>query len=131
MAMSLFGGKLEEGEDCKPWFKPVISLNNWVYNKYHWDNSGIATSGLAIALQNRLYIDKYYDLAMVKIVAGFSNKAAEADTKIIDGAVKQIEDKSQKLSTIVRSLTTGSARDYILWVAIGTLLIFFFIWGVA
>jgi NADH:ubiquinone oxidoreductase subunit 5 (subunit L)/multisubunit Na+/H+ antiporter MnhA subunit len=131
MAMSLFGGKLEEGEDCKPWFKPVISLNNWVYNKYHWDNTGIATSGLAVALQNRLYIDKYYDLAMVKIVAGFSNKVAEADTKIIDGAVKQIEDKSQKISTIVRSLTTGSARDYILWVAIGTLLIFFFIWGVA
>ncbi len=82
-------------------------------------------------MQNRLYIDKYYDLAMVKIVAGFSNKVAEADTKIIDGAVKQIEDKSQKISTIVRSLTTGSARDYILWVAIGTLLIFFFIWGVA
>jgi uncharacterized membrane protein (DUF106 family) len=68
---------------------------------------------------------------MVKIVAGFSNKAAEADTKIIDGTIKQIEDKSQKISTSVRSLTTGSARDYILWVAIGTLLIFFFIWGVA
>jgi uncharacterized membrane protein (DUF106 family) len=68
---------------------------------------------------------------MVKIVAGFSNKVAEVDTKIIDGTVKQIEDKSQKISTSVRSLTTGSARDYILWVAIGTLLIFFFIWGVA
>jgi len=131
MAMSLFGGKLEDGEECKPWFRPVIRLNNWVYDKYHWDNSGIATSGLAIALQNRLYIDKYYDLAMVKIVAGFSNKAAEVDTKIIDGTIKQIEDKSQKISTTVRSLTTGSARDYILWVAIGTLLIFFFIWGVA
>jgi NADH-quinone oxidoreductase subunit L len=131
MAMSLFGGKLEDGEECKPWFRPVIRLNNWVYEKYHWDNSGIATSGLAIALQNRLYIDKYYDLAMVKIVAGFSNKVAEADTKIIDGTIKQIEDKSQKISTTVRSLTTGSARDYILWVAIGTLLISFFIWGVA
>jgi len=131
MAMSLFGGKLEDGEECKPWFRPVIKLNNWVYDKYHWDNSGIANSGLAVALQNRLYIDKYYDLAMVKIVAGFSNKVAEADTKIIDGTVKQIEDKSQKISTSVRSLTTGSARDYILWVAIGTLLIFFFIWGVA
>jgi NADH-quinone oxidoreductase subunit L len=131
MAMSLFGGKLEDGEECKPWFRPVIRLNNWVYEKYHWDNSGIATSGLAIALQNRLYIDKYYDLAMVKIVAGFSNKVAAADTKIIDGTIKQIEDKSQKISTTVRSLTTGSARDYILWVAIGTLLISFFIWGVA
>ena len=131
MAMSLFGGKLEDGEECKPWFRPVIKLNNWVYEKYHWDNSEIATSGLAVALQNRLYIDKYYDLAMVKIVAGFSNKVAEADTKIIDGTIKQIEDKSQKISTSVRSLTTGSARDYILWVAIGTLLISFFIWGVA
>jgi hypothetical protein len=68
---------------------------------------------------------------MVKIVAGFSNKVAEVDTKIIDGTIKQIEDKSQKISTTVRSLTTGSARDYILWVAIGTLLISFFIWGVA
>jgi hypothetical protein len=68
---------------------------------------------------------------MVNIVAGFSNKVAEADTEVIYGTIKAIESGSQSLSSIVRSLTTGSARDYILMVAVGTLAISLLIWGVA
>ena len=68
---------------------------------------------------------------MLNVVAGFSNKVAEADAEVIDGTIKAIESGSQSLSTIVRSMTTGSARDYILMVAVGTLAIFLFIWGVA
>ena len=68
---------------------------------------------------------------MVNIVAGFSNKVAEADTEVIDGTIKAIETGSQSLSTVVRSWTTGSARDYILMVAVGTLALFLLIWGVA
>ena len=68
-------------------------------------------------------------MAMLKIVAAFSFKAAVADSKVIDGTVKTIERTSQQLSTKVRSLTTGSARDYILMAALGTLVLFGLIWG--
>ena len=130
LALSLYGGKLDEGEEVLPWFGPVLALNQLVKGRYHWDNSSFGQSGFATALENRLYIDHYYDLAMLKIVAAFSFKAAEADSSVIDGTVKTIERTSQQLSTKLRSLTTGSARDYILMAALGTLGLFALIWGV-
>ena len=129
LALSLYGGKLDEGESVKPWFGPVLALNQAVKGRYHWDNSSFAQSGFATALSNRLYFDHYYDMAMLKIVAAFSFKAAEADSKVIDGTVKTIERTSQQLSTKIRALTTGSARDYILMAALGTLALFALIWG--
>jgi len=131
LAMALYGGKLAEGEEAKPWMRPVIALSAWANKRFHFDNTALRESTLATALENRLYIDEYYDKAMVNIVAGFSNKVAEADSEVIDGTIKAIESGSQSLSTVVRSMTTGSARDYILMVAVGTLAIFLFIWGVA
>ena len=130
MALSLYGGALDEGEKAKPWFGPVLSLNVAIKSRYNWDNSSFAQSGFATALENRLYIDHYYDMAMLKIVAAFSFKAAEADSGVIDGTIKTIERTSQQLSTKIRSLTTGSARDYILMAAVGTLALFALIWGV-
>jgi NADH-quinone oxidoreductase subunit L len=131
LAMALYGGQLEEGETAKPWMTPVIRLNAWVKGRFNFDNTAFAESTLAVALQNRLYIDHYYDMAMMKIVAGFSSKAAEVDTNVIDGTIKTIETGSQSLSGVVRSLTTGSARDYILMVAVGMMVIFMLVWGVA
>jgi hypothetical protein len=130
MALSLYGGALDEGEKAKPWFGPVLSLNVAIKSRYNWDNSSFAQSGFATALENRLYFDHYYDMAMLKIVAAFSFKAAEADSGVIDGTIKTIERTSQQLSTKIRSLTTGSARDYILMAAVGTLALFALIWGV-
>jgi NADH-quinone oxidoreductase subunit L len=131
LAMALYGGELEEGESAKPWMMPVLRLNSWVKARFNFDNSAFAESTLAVALQNRLYIDHYYDMAMLKIVAGFSAKAADADSDVIDGTIKTIESGSQSISEVVRSLTTGSARDYILMVAVGMLAIFMLVWGVA
>ena len=130
IALSLYGGALDEGESAKPWFAPVLALNTVVKGRYNWDNSSFAQSGFATALTNRLYFDHYYDMAMLKIVAAFSFKAAQADADVIDGTVKTIERTSQQLSTTLRSLTTGSARDYILMAAVGTLALFALIWGV-
>jgi len=130
LALSLYGGKLDDGEEAKPWFGPVLALNAAIKGRYHWDNSAFGKSGFATALENRLYFDHYYDMAMLKIVAAFSNKAAEADSSVIDGTVKTVERTSQQLSTSIRSLTTGSARDYILMAALGTLVLFGLIWGV-
>lgn len=130
MALSLYGGALDEGEEVKPWFTPVLAINAAIKGRYHWDNSSFAQSGFATALSNRLYFDHYYDMAMLKIVAAFSFKSAEADSKVIDGTIKTIERTSQQLSTKLRALTTGSARDYILMAAVGTLTLFALIWGV-
>jgi NADH:ubiquinone oxidoreductase subunit 5 (subunit L)/multisubunit Na+/H+ antiporter MnhA subunit len=130
LALSLYGGKLDEGETAKPWFGPVLALNQAVKGRYHWDNASFSQSGFATALENRLYFDHYYDMAMLKLVAAFSFKAAEADSSIIDGTIKTIERSSQQISTKLRSLTTGSARDYILMAALGTLALFGLIWGV-
>ena len=130
LALSLYGGKLDEGEKTLPWFGPVLALNQFVKGRYHWDNTSFGQSGFATALENRLYFDHYYDLAMLKIVAAFSTKAADADSGVIDGTVKTIERTSQQISTKLRSLTTGSARDYILMAAVGTLALFAMIWGV-
>ena len=130
LALSLYGGKLDEGEAVKPWFGPVLAINEAIKGRYHWDNTSFAQSGFSTALSNRLYFDHYYDMAMLKIVAAFSFKAAEADSTVIDGTVKTIERTSQQLSTKLRALTTGSARDYILMAALGTLVLFGLIWGV-
>ena len=101
LALSLYGGSLAEGEKVKPWMKPIIRLNAWVYNRYNFDNQAIANSGLSRALENRLYIDHYYDMAMLKIVAGFSDKSAEADKNIVDGVIKKIETGTQSISKVV------------------------------
>ncbi|MEC7255678.1 MAG: proton-conducting transporter membrane subunit [Candidatus Thermoplasmatota archaeon] len=131
LALSLYGGDLAEGETVKPWMKPIIRLNAWVFDRFNFDNKSVAESSLSKALENRLYFDHYYDMAMLKLVAGFSDKSAETDKNVVDGVIKKIETGSQSISKVVRSMTTGSARDYILMVSVGALAIFFLMWGVA
>ena len=50
-------------------------------------------------------------MAMMKIVAGFSNLSASFDKNVVDGfAIKTIIEKGgQDSSRIIRSITTGSA----------------------
>ena len=131
LALSLYGGDLAEGETVKPWMKPIIRVNAWVFDRFNFDNKSVAESSLSKALENRLYFDHYYDMAMLKLVAGFSDKSAETDKNVVDGVIKKIESGSQSISKVVRSMTTGSARDYILMVSVGALAIFFLMWGVA
>lgn len=130
-AMALYGGRLADGEKAKPWVQWVINLSSKVRRSSHFDNSAWAESGLAKALHQRLYFDAVYDAAMLKIVAGFANITAMIDRVVIDGTIKMIESTSQAASQKVRLITTGSARDYIMMVALGTLGIALLLWGVA
>ena len=82
-------------------------------------------------MHKRLYFDDLYDAAMLKIVVTAARIAALFDTKVIDGVIKGIESTSQEASLKVRRLTTGSARDYIMMAALGTLVLFLLLWGVA
>ena len=124
LAMALYGGALKEGEKAKGWMQPIINLSARVNEKRGFDNSAWADSGLSVALKERLYFDKWYDTAMLKLVAGFAVLSATFDRKVIDGTIKTIERSSQKISLSVRKLTTGSARDYIMMAALGVLVIY-------
>jgi len=130
-AMKLYGGRLEEGQKALPWMGWFINLSGRVNENSDFDNSAWANSSLTKSLHKRLHFDDVYDAAMLKIVVGCANLAALFDTKIIDGVIRGIETTAQDASTKVRSLTTGSARDYIMMAALGTLLIFGLLWGVA
>jgi hypothetical protein len=131
LAMALYGGSLDEGQKAKGWMQWLITLNSQIKTNFHFDNSAWANSSLSRALDNRLYFDAWYDAACLKLVVGLANMASVFDRKVIDGAVKGIESSTQAASSKVRSLTTGSARDYIMMAALGTLAIFILIWGAA
>ena len=124
LAMALYGGALKDGEKAKGWMQPIINLSARVNEKRGFDNSAWADSSLSVALKERLYFDKWYDTAMLKLVAGFAVLSATFDRKVIDGTIKTIERSSQKISLSVRKLTTGSARDYIMMAALGVLVIY-------
>jgi NADH-quinone oxidoreductase subunit L len=130
-AMALYGGRLDAYK-VKPWLQWLIRLSHKVNSRSHFDNTAWAESSLAEALDKRLYIDDFYDNICEKwIVVPFANICAWFDRRVIDGAVKGIEYGSQETSTYIRSLTTGSARDYIMMAVLGIFAIFLLIWGVA
>ena len=109
----------------------AIDLSAKINKKSTFDNSAWANSSLADSLHKRLHFDDIYDAAMMKIVVGFANLSAIFDSRFIDGVIKTIESTSQQASRRLRALTTGSARDYIMMTALGTLVIFMLLWGVA
>lgn len=129
--MALYGGSLDGGKKAKPWMQWAINLSAKVNKNSNFDNSKWANSSLSDSLHKRLHFDAIYDAAVMKIVVGFANLSAMFDSKVIDGAIKTIESTSQNASRKIRSLTTGSARDYIMMAALGTLAIFILLWGVA
>ena len=61
---------------------------------------------------------------MLKLVSWLCQHKRSIDRNVVDGTIKTIESTSQKLSTQVRRLTTGSARDYIMMAALGVLVIY-------
>ena len=130
-AMALYGGSLDGNQKAKPWMQWAINLSSKISRTSKFDNSEWANSSLAKSLHKRLHFDDIYDAAVMKIVVGFANLSAIFDSRFIDGVIKTIESTSQEVSRKVRSLTTGSARDYIMMAALGTLLIFMLLWGVA
>ncbi|MBJ99705.1 MAG: hypothetical protein CMB48_01700 [Euryarchaeota archaeon] len=129
IAMSLYGGNLKDGEKAIPTVSWLVKLSGMVRNRWQFNNKPLAESGLAEALRRRLYFDDLYDWFCLKIIVPIGLGAALFDKKGIDGVIKGIESGSQSTSTWIRKLTTGSARDYIMMVALGSLLLVGLIWG--
>jgi len=128
-AMSLHGGRLAKGEKAHWSIAWLIRLSGKVKRKYYFDNSAWSDSGISTALKRRLYFDEWYDKLILKVMVPFALAAAWFDKRIIDGVIKGVECGSQEASRNLRQLTTGSARDYIMMAALGTLAIFLLIWG--
>ena len=131
VAMSLYGGYLKEGEEAIPSVSWIVKMSGMVKERWTFDNSALANSGLANALRRRLYFDEFYDWLCMKIIVPIGLGASLFDKKAIDGVIKGIESGSQTTSTWIRKLTTGSARDYIMMVALGSLMFVGLIWGMA
>ncbi len=129
IAMSLYGGSLKEGEKAIPSVSWLVLLSAKVKSRWTFDNTVWAESGLANALRRRLYFDEIYDWLCLKIVVSIGVFAALFDKRGIDGVIKGIESGSQTTSKWIRKLTTGSARDYIMMVALGSLMFVGLIWG--
>ena len=131
-AMGLYGGALEDGEKAAAWLQPLVNLSEFGRRMFAFDNSAFAESGIARSLEARLHFDAWYDRALEVVMAGGANLLAWFDRQVVDGILirKGIEEGTQATSTIVRRMTTGSARDYIMMAAVGTLVLFGLVWGV-
>tara|TARA_B100000214_G_C23913540_1_gene602533 strand:- start:212 stop:1252 length:1041 start_codon:yes stop_codon:yes gene_type:complete len=127
-AMRIHGGSLKEGSSAIPLVSWLVNLSS---RPSKMDVTNMAESSLAKALEERLYIDYLYEEIIRRTVIPFSLLSACFDRKIIDGIVKGIEKGSQASSERIRLLTTGSARDYILYAAVGALSIIFLLMGVS
>jgi len=127
-AARIHGGALREGEKSGP----LVSWLVWLSGKFgSQDATEISESTLALALQERLYFDHYYELALSKTVLPFAAFAAWFDRTVIDGVIKKVESNSTLGSFQIRRVTTGRASDYILMVAVGMLSIFVLVVGVS
>ncbi|MBA45681.1 MAG: hypothetical protein CMB31_03745 [Euryarchaeota archaeon] len=127
-AMRIHGGSLKEGSSAIPLVSWLVNLSS---RPSKMDVTNMAESSLAKALEERLYIDYLYEEIIRRTVIPFALLSACFDRKIIDGIVKGIEKGSQASSERIRLLTTGSARDYILYAAVGALSIIFLLMGVS
>ena len=114
------------------WLQPLVNLSEFGRRMFAFDNSAFAESGIARSLEARLHFDAWYDRALEVVMAGGANLLAWFDRQVVDGILirKGIEEGTQATSTIVRRMTTGSARDYIMMGAVGTLVLFGLVWGV-
>ena len=127
MAMRIHGGRLNDGEVAPriiSWILPLSSKFG------HTNVDDLANSGVAEALQRRLYFDDFYEWLISKTVIPLASVLSWFDKNVIDGAIKGIEWGSQKISRDVRKLTTGRASDYIMVVVIGTFSVLVLLWGV-
>jgi len=127
-AARVHGGSLREGQSSGP----LVSWLVWLSGRFgSQDVREMSESSLSVALQNRLYFDHYYELALSKTVVPLSAFAAWFDKRVIDGIVKRVESNSVLGSVQIRRVTTGRASDYILMAAVGALSIFALAWGVS
>lgn len=130
-AMKLYGGAVEwneggsalrRGAEWVP--KRLTSFSAGFARKNTFDNTAMASGGLAVALQNRLYFDGWYDAFCSKVIVGIARSSRWVDERGVDGVIKGIESGSQAGSTWLRRLTSGRARDYLVFVAVGSVGIF-------
>ena len=132
IAMRAFGGeRITLAEERPTWLRilqapmaGVLALSASRAARNRSDLTRLSESRFGEALRRRLYFDEWYDAFSRTVVVGFARLSRWVDERGVDGAIKAIEAGSQGGSTWIRRVTSGSARDYILFVAIGTVGVF-------
>ena len=127
-AARVHGGGLADGQRANPLISWIATLSGKFGSQ---DVTEMSQSSLSEALQNRLYFDHYYELALSKTVIPLAALAAWFDKRVVDGIIRRVESNSVLGSVQIRRITTGRASDYILMAAIGALSIFALAWGVS
>lgn len=128
LAARVHGGGLVDGQRANPLISWIATLSGKFGSQ---DVTEMSKSSLSEALQNRLYFDHYYELALSKTVVPLAALAAWFDKRVVDGIIRRVESNSVMGSVQIRRITTGRASDYILMAAIGALSIFALAWGVS
>jgi len=81
-------------------------------------------------LLNKFYIDELYDELLVKPLGKLSNLIVFFDEKIIDGTIHKVSSGYQRLAYYSDHIQNGNVRYYALYMTVGIVGIFTYIWGV-
>jgi multicomponent Na+:H+ antiporter subunit D len=102
---------------------PTISLDtDWFYRR--------GAAGLMTLVRGPLtdlefgFVGRIYEFVIRRPVLGVANLICQFDTLIVDSAFVGLGRSSQSLSQVLRTLASGNAQHYGLWMAAGTLALF-------
>jgi NADH-quinone oxidoreductase subunit L len=104
-----------------------ILIAYWMYvaNPALPENLAARFHGLYVLIYNKYYVDEIYDATVVEPVVGGSRTVLwrGVDVGVIDGAVNGIGSEARGMGMILRSLQSGSIRNYATWVVFGSVLL--------
>ena len=81
-------------------------------------------------LRNKFYIDEFYNFVFVQPLAKLSHLIVFIDEKVIDAALHKLAFGYQKISYYSDLVQNGNVRYYALYMTVGIVGIFTYIWGV-
>ncbi len=104
----------------------IIAVCFWAWNKYkNYSAQEETKSGLARAIQNKFYVDEFYDSIIVKPLRSLSGVLSNViDKSGIDGIVNSVGKSINYSSRQIRLLQSGQVGTYIFLMVIGMLVLF-------
>jgi multicomponent Na+:H+ antiporter subunit D len=102
---------------------PTISLDtDWFYRR--------GTVGLMAGVKGPLtafefgVVGQIYEFVIRRPVLGAANVVCKVDSLVVDSAYVRLGRSTEKLSQVLRTVASGNAQHYGLWMAAGALALF-------
>ncbi|MEP7233135.1 MAG: NADH-quinone oxidoreductase subunit L [Ginsengibacter sp.] len=103
----------------------IVGVCFWAWNKYKNSSGEKVATGFAKTIQNKFYIDEFYDSIIVKPIKSLSAVLSNViDKSVIDGIVNGVGKSINYSSRQIRLLQSGQAGTYIFLMVIGMLVLF-------